>query len=127
MRINDIPPYNPTFGYKTIVKTLWLRGELPTVKRDVYGLPLTKKTITNEHLIPHCISHDNSLRNIVLANRYLNNFRGAKPLKDFLTWGQVKAYYSQFKGIKLKNFDGDKYIKEGLETCRRIGLKGDEL
>lgn len=120
--IPQLPPYAPSFGYNSIIKTLWLKGQLPTVKKGLYGIPLTKKTITNEHLEPYCVHHDSSIKNIALANKHINNFRGSKPLKDFVTFEQVKAYYMQFQGIKLKNFDGDEYIKQGLETCRRLGI-----
>ena len=112
-----------SFGYSSVVKTLWLNGGLPSVKKGLYGTPLTKETVTNEHLLPHCISKDNSLANLALADKTLNNQRGNKPLKDFLTLEQAKAYYEQFAGIKLNGFDGDKYIKEGMETIKKLGVE----
>ena len=121
--IPQLPPYAPAFGYNSVIKTLWLKGQLPTVKKGLYGIPLTKKTISNEHLEPYCISKDNSLKNMALANKYINNLRGCKPLKDFITYEQAEAYYMQFKGIKYKNFDGDEYIKEGLETLNRLDIR----
>ena len=114
---------NLSFGYKSIIKTLWLQGELPEVTKGLYGLPLSKETITNEHLEPHCVSKDNTLANLALADKTLNNLRGNKPLKDFLTLEQAKSYYAQFIGIKLKDFDGDLYIKEGMETIKKLGVK----
>ena len=40
------------FGHHHRLKTLWLRGKLPTVKFGVYGDKLTKQTVSLEHFIP---------------------------------------------------------------------------
>ena len=122
MLITGVKGYEPSFGYKSVIKTLWLQGRLPSVKKGLYGLPLTKKTVSNEHLEPYCIRRDNTLPNIALANKHINNLRGCRALKDFLTWEQARAYYIQFKGIKYTNFDGDEYIRQGLERCERLGI-----
>ena len=33
--IPQLPPYAPAFGYNSIIKTLWLKGQLPTVKKGL--------------------------------------------------------------------------------------------
>ena len=47
MIIQPIHLNNPTFGYHTHLKDCWLAGKLPTVKKGLYGFPLTKKTVSN--------------------------------------------------------------------------------
>ena len=122
MNINPMQSF-VSFGYSSVIKTLWLKGELPTVKKGIYGADLTKKNVSLEHLKAHSKGGTTTLDNLALADKTLNNQRGNKPLKDFLTFEQALSYYEQFKGIKNKHFDGDKYIKEGLETIRKLEVQ----
>lgn len=124
-----IQPMNSiSFGYHTHLKDCWLAGKLPTVKKGLYGFPLTKKTVSNEHLIPFSECHTSKQGNIALANKYINNLRGNKPLNEFLTKQMLIEYLAQFIGIlvnyKGKIFNGDKYIQDVLETTDKLDIRG---
>ena len=121
------PNPQPTFGYHTHLKDCWMAGKLPTVKKGLYGFPLTKKTVSNEHIIPYSKCHNSKEENIALANKYINNLRGDKPIQEFLTKNQLINYLIQFMGIKVKHkgkvFDGDRYIAGVLNTTKDLDLK----
>lgn len=115
------PILQPTFnGYNSILKTLWKRGKLPTVKRGLYGDILTKDNLSLEHLKPHSKGGRTSLSNLALASKEKNNFRNSKPLKDFLTKEMIENYLNQFKGIHAKGFSGKKYIEMLRKTFKEL-------
>ena len=127
MQIQPIQPNNPTFGYHTHLKDCWLAGKLPTVKKGLYGFPLTKKTVSNEHIIPYSQCHYSGQDNVALANKHMNNLRGDKPIGKFLSKSQLLDYLIQFMGLKVeykgKVFDGDNYILGILNTLKNFNLK----
>lgn len=106
-------------GYKSILKTLYRRGELPIVY-DLYGSRLTPFNCTLEHL--QCRSHKGKteLANLALATKANNSRRGNQPLKHFLTQEQADAYLKQFRNVKAEDFDGNRYIRKLSETIRRL-------
>jgi hypothetical protein len=109
MMIQGMPPYNPNFQYSSPLKTLWRKGKLP-VKYGFYGDILTQKNVSLEHLKAHSKGGKTNLANLVLASKAKNNARGNKSIKDYLTVENVVRYLKQFKDVKLKDFDGNKYI-----------------
>ena len=111
------------FGYKSVLKTEWLAGNLPTVKKDVYGQILEDVTI--EHLIPKSLGGKSGLRNYGLANKSINEARGNKPLLDFTSKENLQNWFSQFKNVKTKKFDGERYIKDATEYLAKNGVKLD--
>jgi len=118
LRINPI-----TFGYKSVLKTEWRKGNMPTVKKDIYGDVLIKGEETIEHIIPKSKGGKSNLSNYALANAG-NNFRRSNfDLDSFTSSDIVKSYLKQFEGLKLPNFDGDEYIKNLIKTLRKIGFK----
>ena len=119
-----------SFGrrYSSILKTEYLRGNLP-VSKGLYGGKLTPTTVSLEHILPKSGTRINgkfvkghtNLSNLALATRRNNSIRGNKPLKDFLTRQQADEYLSQFKGVKTPNgFNGDKYIEKVSKTIDRL-------
>lgn len=100
-----------SFGYHSPLKTLFLKGKLPTVKKGFYGDTLTKNTVSLEHLEPHCFGGKTDLTNLVLASKKNNQARGNDDIANYLDEKNVTEYLQQFIGIKLPNFDGDKYIQ----------------
>lgn len=110
-----VAPINPNaqvnFGYHSPLKTLFLKGKLPTVKKGFYGDTLTKKTVSLEHLEPHCFGGKTDLTNLVLASKRNNQARGNDDIANYLDEKNVTEYLQQFIEIKLPNFDGDKYIQ----------------
>ena len=109
-------PPNPNFGYSHQLKTLWKKGQLSQVRYGFYGQLLTKKNISLEHLKPISQKGKTELSNLVLASNKINNERGDKPLGEYLDLKAMAKYLEQFKNIKVKGFDGNKYIAMILET-----------
>ena len=116
MRIQKTPPYNPSFEYNSPLKTLWRKGELKSVKYGFYGDKLTQKNISLEHLQAHSKGGKTNLSNLVLASKEKNNARGNDNIEKYLNIKNVIRYLNQFKDIKLKDFNGNKYITDILAT-----------
>ena len=115
MKIN--PAQNPiVFGYKSILKTLWLKGELPTVKKGIYGGILKADIITLEHIKPKSKGGLTRLDNLALAIREFNELRGNKPLRFFLDKDVFTEYIEQFEQVQLSNFNGKEYVKNLIKT-----------
>ena len=114
-----IPPTytnNTTFGYSHPLKTAWKRGQIPQVKRGFYGEKLTQRNVSLEHLLPISQGGKTQLNNLVLATKEANNARGDKPLSEFINYKAMGQYLDQFKNIKIKGFNGNKYIEMILKT-----------
>lgn len=124
MRIQPIQSNNTTFGYSHALKTAWKKGQLPQVKKGFYGEKLTKKNVSLEHLKPKSQGGKTQWDNLVLADNKINNERGDKPLSEYINYKAMGEYLDQFKNIKVRGFDGNKYIAMILETVG--GLLGDK-
>lgn len=111
-----------SFGYKSIVKTLYKQGQLPQVTKDIYGKVLTPDNVTLEHIIPKCKKGASNLKNYALATAKANQERSSDPLLKHTTIENIKAYLEQFKGINKPQFNGDEYIKGVTNTLRRINI-----
>ena len=122
MKINPINQIN--FGYKSILKTYWREGKLPSVTHGIYGGELTKDNVTLEHLKPHSKKGRTVLNNLALSKNINNWKRGNKPIGDFLDKDLFEQYCEQFKGLKLPFFNGDNYIKEITKTIERLLKSG---
>lgn len=107
-------------GYKSILKQEWLKGNLPEVKKGIYGGILTKDTISLEHIRPVSKGGKTILSNLAIANKELNTQRGNKSLRYFLDTDKFFEYTEQFKNVKLKNFDGLQYIKDLTKTVIEV-------
>ena len=112
----QMPPYNPNFQYSSPLKTLWRKGKLQNVRYGFYGDVLTQRNISLEHLKAHSKGGKTNLTNLVLASKAKNNARGNNPIDDYLDVKNVIRYLAQFKDVKLKDFDGNKYIAGVLAT-----------
>lgn len=121
MRVNNVG-YMPSFGYHNILKTEWLKGKLPTVKRGFYGDILTKETVSLEHLDCVCNGGETVTSNLVLASKKQNNLRGNKDLKDFFKRDKAIEYLEQFIGVKTKRFNGDDYIRNIIKRIKGLGI-----
>ena len=117
MRPNPIQPTNQlTFQYSSPLKTLWRKGKLPSVKYGFYGDVLTQKNVSLEHLKAHSKGGKTNLTNLVLASKVKNQARGNDAIDDYLEVNNLVRYLKQFKDIRLKDFDGNKYIAGVLAT-----------
>lgn len=114
------PIQSPNFGYSHYLKTMYKRGQLPQVKYGFYGDRLTLKNVSLEHL--KCISKggETELHNLVLASDKMNNLRGDRPLAEYLNIKAMARYLEQFVNIKVKGFDGNKYIAMILKTVGEL-------
>lgn len=119
-----VPASNPiSFKYSSPLKTEWQKGNMPTVKKGIYGGDLKPYNVTLEHIIPHSQGGKTELKNLALSVDYNNWMRGDKPFKKFFSRAIFDEYCDQFTNISLPNFDGKRYIKALRETIEEI-LKG---
>lgn len=123
MKITRIESNPISFKYKSVLKSEWLKGNMPTVKYGIYGGELTSKNITLEHLQPKSLKGKTELANLALAVDVNNWQRGSKPLKDMFSKDNFIQYTEQFKDINLPEFNGLKYIESITKTIERL-LKG---
>lgn len=115
------PADGVAFGYKSPLKTLYIKGKLH-INKGFYGGTLTKENVTLEHLIPYSKGGKTSLDNLVLATKENNMKRSNLPIKDFINPLQVKEYLKQFLGVLTDDFSGDKYIKKIVTTLKKMGV-----
>ena len=97
------------------LKRLYKKGKIK-IDVGIYGEKLTKKNVSDEHVVCKSQGGSDNLSNIVLASKKLNNARSDKPIEQFVTIGMLRRYLLQFKGIKCQGFDGDSYIKNIKNT-----------
>ena len=121
MKIQPIPPNSPTFGYSHQLKTLYIQGKLP-VKYGFYGDKLTQKNVSLEHLKPHSKGGETVLSNLVLASKQKNQARGNADIRNFANKETIIKYLNQFIDIKIKDFDGNKYINGIIKTLTNLGV-----
>ena len=121
MKIQPIPPNSPTFGYSHQLKTLYRQGKLP-VKYGFYGDKLTQKNVSLEHLKPHSKGGKTELSNLVLASKQKNQARGNADIRNFANKETIIKYLSQFIDVKIKDFDGNKYINGIIKTLTNLGV-----
>ena len=112
------PILNPiVFGkYNNTLKKEWLKGNLPSVKKGIYGGILTRDTVSLEHINCRCYNGKTELSNLALATKKLNELRGNKPLRFFLDSDKFIEYIKQFEGVELPNFSGSAYVAGLIKT-----------
>jgi len=107
-------------GYSSPIKTMWKRGELPNVTRGLYGDILTIRNLSIEHLKPVSQGGRSELGNEALASVYMNNLRGVRPLKEFVTKKMAWDYIGEF--INDKRGIIQYYVGELYETFKKLGV-----
>ena len=111
--------YNPSFGYSSPLKSLYLKGQLP-VKYGFYGDRLNTKNVSLEHLLPRSKGGKTSLDNLVLASKEKNQKRGNQPISKYINFEAMQTYIDQFKNVKTNGFNGNEYIKNILKTVTEL-------
>ena len=116
-----------SFGHKHIMKKLWKKNKLPTVKRGLYGDLLTKDNLSLEHGNPVSLGGKTITDNLFLASKEKNHARGNRPITEFLTKEMAEAYFEQFKDVVVKIgkqivFVGNDYIQRATKTLKSLGV-----
>lgn len=120
-----LPIKNPVvFRYKSVLKSEWLKGNMPEVRYGLYGGELTKQNVTLEHIKPHSKGGKTELSNLALAVDSNNFKRSSKPIGKYLTSEMFENYCKQFEDVKLPTFDGKKYIINLAKTVDRMLKQG---
>ena len=101
-----------------MLKTAWKKGQLPNVKRGLYGDILTLNNVSLDHLTPISKGGTTTLDNLALASKAKNELRGNRDLKEVLTKNQALDYIKQF--VPYKEFR--QYIIDLLRTFEKLGV-----
>lgn len=110
------------FLRKSILKTLFKNGELPSVTVGIYGEKLDPKLVTIEHLQPRALKGKSKLANYALANAKENSKRGIDPLLKHTSLDNIKNYFSQFGGVEVREFSGAQYIENCAKTLKKMDI-----
>lgn len=122
MRIT--PVKNPiVFKYKSVLKTEWLKGNMPSVKHDIGGNLLTKENVTNGHMLPVSKGGKTNLKNLTLETLNYNQMKGNKPFSWFFDIKNFMRYCDEVSKVDLPNFKGLEYVRGIIETAFEL-LKG---
>lgn len=113
-----------SFGYNHPIKKAFDKGLLGKDFKGLYGVKLTKKNRTIEHIVPHSLGGGLNWGNVAIADKIMNSKRGIKPIEEFVTFEMWKTYLKQFIDIKNQYIDGMQYIKE---ICKCRGFKLNDI
>ena len=105
-------------GYHAPVKTLFLRGKFgDKVTKGFYGETITKRNVCLDHLDAHSKGGRSNWGNLVLASKFKNHKKGARPLHEFIDIEAAKAYLKTAKPgyFKPENYQ-IKASKDGYAT-----------
>ena len=105
-----------SFGLQLPIKKDWKKGLMPQVKNGIYGVPLTKKNITQEHVVPAACGGETTNENIVFADAEMNNQRATTPLMDVITYEQLFDYLYEWVDVETENIRGADYICGIIKT-----------
>lgn len=121
--IEPISNQNLAFkGYQHPLKTLFKKGQMPSVKYGLYGEPINPDNVSLEHLKPHSWGGKTEYGNLALADRNANSARGSKPLADVLSWEMLEKYLKQFNFRIRDVFNGYEYQEKVRTTCEHLGV-----
>ena len=118
MKVTFIKPIS--FQYKSVLKTEWLKGNMPEVTHDMEGNLLTPENVTNGHMLAHSKGGKTRIDNLMLETKDYNFMKGDKPFSWFFTKEGFEAYCEQFKNVNLPNFNGLDYIERITKTAKRL-------
>ena len=98
-----------SFGYRSVLKRNYLQGLIP-LKRDITGRPLKKEYASLDHTFPKVKGGKSELNNYTIMDSYINNKRGAKPLKPFIDIEAFVEYLLVMLTVKTPDIDGVDYV-----------------
>lgn len=110
-------------GHPSILKKEWKAGNLPTIKKGLYGDTLTIENCSIEHIKAKSKGGKSHLSNYALASKKTNMERGNNNIHNFLTINMIKEYLMQFIGVRTKKgFNGNEYINLLTKTFEKMGF-----
>lgn len=112
------------FGYKSILKTYWIKGKMPQVQFDMGGNLLTKANVSLGHMLPHSKGGHTSLANLMLETKKYNMSKGNAPFSKFFDQEMFDKYCAQFEEIDLPEFNGKNYVEKITKTAKRLIREG---
>lgn len=130
-----IPPIketNPiTFGYKSILKDEYRKGNIPLVN-GFYGGKLTPENVTLEHCEARCRGGKNVLSNYVLTTAENNVKRGSVDIFEYATKENTEQYFKTFEKCNIGTVKGTDYLGMLSKTLRKLWrqspfTKNDEM
>lgn len=108
---------NLTFDSR--IKKLFKSGKLK-LDYGLYGEPLTKENVSDEHIICRCYGGKTIESNIALASKEMNNRRGCQPIEKFVTIEMVNAYIERIRQNNIKGYDIEAYCQGIIKTFSKI-------
>lgn len=108
---------NLTFDSR--IKKLFKSGKLK-LDYGLYGEPLTKENVSDEHIICRCYGGKTIESNIALASKEMNNKRGCQPIEKFVTIEMVNAYIERIRQNNVKGYDIEAYCNGIIKTFSKI-------
>ena len=108
---------NLTFDSR--IKKLFKSGKLK-LDYGLYGEPLTKENVSDEHIICRCYGGKTIESNIALASKEMNNRRGCQPIEKFVTIEMVNAYIERIRQNNIKGYDIEVYCNGIIKTFNKI-------
>lgn len=106
------------FGYKSILKTEYLKGNLK-IKKDITGHTLTKDNVTLDHTVPKARGGKSRLDNYSLMVDYVNQRRGHDSLVDRVDLPSLVDYIIVLLDTNTENLNGVEYLKGWLRNLRK--------
>lgn len=104
-----------SFGYKSVLKKNFELGLIP-LKKDITGHKLKKEYLSVDHTIPKVRGGKSDIYNYSLMDSFINNKRGAKPLKQFIDLESLIEYINVMINVKTPDVDGVDYLKGWLKN-----------
>ncbi len=121
MKTNSVVTFSGK-TYKSILKTLFKEGNLPSVTKGFYGGNINRNNVSLEHLKPRYGGGRTELSNLVLATKRRNMARGNRKLRDFINPEAAIAYLNQFKDVKVGKFNGNDYIRMITKRLKEMNI-----
>lgn len=123
MRVNQTPPYSPSFQYHSKLMDAYKSGRLK-LKKGAYGGKLTPKNASHEHIIPHSKGGADNMTNYIITTKELNHRRDVRPFKEVVEVEPLLEYFDAILNSKCDDFDRIRYIKDIIKTMLRALREG---
>lgn len=117
--IKPLEPNTINFGYKSILKDEYRKGNIPITK-GFYGGKLSPKNVSLEHCQAHCKGGKSNLANYVLTTAENNMKRGKADIFQYATKENTEAYFKVFENCDIGTVKGTDYLAMISKTLRKL-------